>query len=113
MLFDKLAAVERRYDELNRQLSDPNVASDPGRMAELAREHSEIEETVQLYQAYQAAQSELADATRMVEEETDPEMVELAHGEVERLRSEQAQRETQLQRLLLPKDPNDEKNVIV
>ena len=55
----------------------------------------------------------MADATRMVEEETDPEMVELAHGEVERLRSEQAQRADATQRLLLPKDPNDEKNVIV
>jgi peptide chain release factor 1 len=113
MLLDKVAAVERRYDELNQLLSDPNVASDPGRMTALAREHSEIEEVVQVYQAYRAAESELADATRMVEEETDPEMVELARGEVEHLRVEQEQRETHLQRLLLPKDPNDQKNVIV
>jgi peptide chain release factor 1 len=87
MLLDKVAAVERRYDELNQLLSDPNLASDLGRMATLAREHSEIEEKVQVYQAYRAAQSELADATRMIE--------------------------AQLQRLLLPKDPNDGKNVIV
>ena len=113
MLFEKVAAVERRYDELNQLLSDPNVASDLGRMATLARAHSEIEEIARVYQGYRAAQSELADATRMVEEESDPEMVELARGEVERLRAEQEQRETQLQRLLLPKDPNDDKNVIV
>ncbi len=113
MLFDKVAAIERRYDELNRLLSDPDVVSDPGRMTGLAREHAEIEQTVQVYQAYRAAQSELADATRMVEEETDPEMVELARGEVERLRAEQERREAELQRLLLPKDPNDERNVIV
>src|SRR5450756_3206717 len=101
MLFDKVAAVERRYDELNQLLSDPNVASDLGRMATLARAHSEIEEIVRVYQAYRAAQSELADATRMVDEESDPEMVELARGEVERLRAEQEQREAQLQRCLL------------
>ena len=113
MLLDKVAAIERRYEELNALMAEPEVATDPGRVADLAREQSGIEETVTVYRAYLAAAAELDGARRLAEDETDPEMVEMARGEVERLTAEQAQREARLHMLVLPKDPLDEKNVIL
>ncbi len=113
MVLDKVAAIERRYEELNEMMADPAVMADPARLAELAREQAEIEEIVGVYRAYRAAEAELADAQSLVETETDAELVELAEAEVARLKAEQEARLAQLQRLLLPKDPNDDKNVIV
>lgn len=113
MLLDKVAALERRYDELNTLMASPEVATDPARLAELAREQAELEEIVEVYRAYRAAEAELADAQLMAETESDPELVELAQSEVARLREEQEERLARLRRLLLPKDPNDDKNVIV
>jgi peptide chain release factor 1 len=127
MLLDKVAAIERRYEELNDLLADPpnalfrgrNVlvrganATDPERLADLAREHARLDEIVQVYRAYQSAGTELADAQQLVETETDPEMVALARAEVERLTAEQEARLERLRVLLLPKDPNDEKDIIV
>ena len=113
MVLDKVAAIERRYEELNEMMADPAVMADPARLAELAREQAEIEEIVGVYRAYRAAEAELVDAQSLVETETDAELVELAEAEVARLKAEQEARLAQLQRLLLPKDPNDDKNVIV
>ena len=113
MLLDKVAAIERRYEELNNLLADPQNTTDPARLAALAREHADLAEIVQLYRAYQAAGAELADAQQLIETETDPEMVALARAEVQRLTAEQEARLEQLRVLLLPKDPNDEKDVIV
>jgi peptide chain release factor 1 len=113
MVLDKLAAIERRYEELNVQMADPVTATDPARLADLAREQAEMEEIVSLYRSYRAADGELTGAQHMVETETDPEMVELARAEVARLHAEQEARLAELQHLLLPKDPNDERNVIV
>jgi peptide chain release factor 1 len=113
MVIEKAAAAERRYLELNDLMSDPAVLADREKMVELAREQADLEELVQVYRAYQAAEEELAGARHMLTEETDPEMVALAEGEVERLTQEQAGREEGLRVLLLPRDPNDDKNVIV
>jgi len=113
MLLDKVAAVERRYEELNSLMADPAVATDPARLAELAREQSEIEEIVTVYRTYRGAEAELADARRLAEDEADPELAELASAEVERLTAAQAEREARLHLLLLPRDPLDDKNVIV
>ena len=112
MLLDKVAAIERRYEELNALMADPTVATDPTRVSELAREQSEIEEMVSVYRAYRSADVELAGARDMADDE-DPELVEMARNEVTRLEAEQAGRAEELHRLLLPKDPLDEKNVIV
>ncbi len=113
MVLDKAAAVERRYGELNAMMSDPAVLADREKVVELAREQAELEELVQVYHAYRAAEEELAGARHLLLEETDPEMVALAEGEVARLSVEQAEREERLRVLLLPKDPNDDKNVIM
>jgi peptide chain release factor 1 len=113
MVVDKVAAIERRYDELNELMADPAATSDPSRLADLAREQSDLEEIVGLYRAFRAAEAELVGARQMVDTETDDELVEMARAEVERLVTEQKVRETHLQRLLLPKDPRDDKNVIV
>jgi peptide chain release factor 1 len=113
MLLEKVAAIERRYEELNRLMVDQAVAADSSRLTELAREQSEIEEVVSIYRAYRAAETELEDARSLLADGSDPEMTELAHIEVERLTVEQAEREERLRVLLLPKDLSDEKNVII
>jgi len=110
---EKIAALDRRYEELNRLMADPAVATDPARLGELAREQAEIQEIVSVYRAYQAAEAELADARLLAEDGSDPALADLARAEVERLEEEQARRLEQLKLLLLPKDPRDDKNVIV
>lgn len=113
MMLDKVAAIERRYDELNEQMADPEIGANPARLTELAKEQSEIAEVVGVYRAYRAAEEELSGAQLLAEDRSDPEMAELARAEVERLSAEQDARLEQLRAILLPKDPRDEKNVIV
>ncbi len=112
-MLDKLAAIDRRYEELNQLMADSATAADSTRVAELAREQSEIEETVSLYRVYRAAEAELADARVLALDGADHDMAELAGAEVARLEAEQAGRESRLRALLLPKDRRDDKNVIV
>ena len=121
MVLDKVAAIERRYEELNELMADPAVSADRARLTDLAREQSNIEEIVSLYRAYLADRSELEGARTLLaesrgvggDEGTDPEMAELAQAEIERLTADQEEREQRLHLLLLPKDPNADKNVIV
>ncbi len=112
-MLDKLAALERRYEELNHLMAEPATATDPTRLAELAREQSELEETVSVFRRYQAAAAELADARLLAADGTDPDLAELAQAEVAQLEAEQSEREGRLRSLLLPKDRRDDKNVIV
>lgn len=114
MVIEKVAAIDRRYEELNEMMADPDTATDPGRLAELAREQSEIEPIVTEYRAWLADQHELEGAQMLLAEAGNgDEMAELARAEVERLTAEQARREERLRVLLVPKDPADEKNVIM
>jgi peptide chain release factor 1 len=113
MVVEKVAAIERRYEELNALMADQAVTADRARLTDLAREQSEIEEVVSLYRAYRAADAELQDARTLLGDEAGPEMAELAQAEVERLTVDQAEREERLRLLLLPKDPSDERNVII
>jgi peptide chain release factor 1 len=114
MVIEKVAAVERRYEELSQLMADPAVATDPGRLSELAREASDIEPVVDEYRAWLADQSELEGAQQMLAElPEEDELAQMARLEVERLTAEQARREERLRVLLIPKDPADEKNVIV
>lgn len=112
-MLDKVAAIDRRYEELNHLMADPAIATDPARLGELAREQAEIQEIVSVYRAYRAAETELADARALLEDGSDPELAELARAEVERLEAEQARRLEQLKAFLLPKDARDDKNVII
>jgi len=112
-MLEKLAKIEERYEELNKLMADPDVAVNHERMAELAREQASIEELVQSYRRYRAVQKELTETKGLLENETDPEMVELARSEAESLAREKEELEQKLRLMLLPKDPNDEKNVIM
>ncbi|MFN3762137.1 MAG: peptide chain release factor 1 [Anaerolineae bacterium] len=93
-------------------MADPEVVSDPDRLAELAREHAELEELVTLYRQYRQARTELEQAESLLED-SDPELRELAAAEIARLREHLDDLEAQLRQLLLPRDPRDQRDVIV
>ncbi|MBN1178980.1 MAG: peptide chain release factor 1 [Anaerolineae bacterium] len=111
-MWDKLQAIEDRYNELGQLMADPQVFVDHNRVTELAREHSELEEVVDLYREYQINRDELAGARALLEED-DPEIRDLAQTEVLRLEEKLDALERKLRLMLLPKDPRDGRNVIV
>lgn len=112
-MFDRLAAVEDRYDKLNELLSDPDIVSDPKKLREYSKEQSDIQETVQTYREYKKVAEELQDAKLLLEDKLDAEMREMVKEEVASLEERAEQLEEQLKVLLIPKDPNDDKNVIM
>ncbi|MFO7166982.1 MAG: peptide chain release factor 1 [Chloroflexota bacterium] len=112
-MFDKLASVEARYQELLELMAQPDVVSDHHRLQQLAREQRELEEVVAAYRAYRENQRQLEDALALLEDGADAELRALAQEEVDRLREEQRQLEERIKVLLLPRDPNDSKNVII
>jgi peptide chain release factor 1 len=112
-VLDKVKLVEERYEELNRLMANPEVVMDHVRVAEYAQEQAEIQELVQAYRRYKALEAELADTHALIDLEDDAEMREMAGLEVERLEGEMQALYDQMRLLLLPKDSNDEKNVIV
>ncbi len=111
-LTGKLQSVTERYEELNRLMADPEVAADYTRLNEYVRERTEIEELVETFRRYEEIERQIGQNRELIEED-DPEMQELAELENEELESELETLEEALKLLLLPKDPNDEKNVIV
>jgi peptide chain release factor 1 len=112
-VLDKVKLIEDRYEELNRLMAEPEVATDHVRMTEYAQEQAEISELVQTFRRYQALEQELADTRELVELEDDPEMQALAEPEIARLEAEMESLYDKMRLMLLPKDPNDEKNVIM
>lgn len=112
-MLDRLQAVEDRYERLNELLSDPDIVNDPKKLREYSKEQSDIQDTVMAYREYKSAREQLADAKEMLEEKLDAEMREMVKLEVKELEDQATELEEQLRVLLLPKDPNDDKNVIV
>ncbi|MBA3532435.1 MAG: peptide chain release factor 1 [Ardenticatenales bacterium] len=112
-MIEKVARVAARYDELNRLMADPEIATDPVKTRAYAQEQSDIEGLYQGYQRYEQVERELNDARRMVEEEQDADLIDLAQAELESLEAEKEELLERLKLLLLPKDPNDDKNIIV
>jgi peptide chain release factor 1 len=112
-MLDKVKLVEERYEELNQLMADPEVVTDHVRVTEYAQEQAEIEELVQAYRRYKALEAELADTRELLDLEEGTEMLELAEQEVARLEGELETLHDRMRLLLLPKDPNDEKNVIM
>ncbi|MDT7525138.1 MULTISPECIES: peptide chain release factor 1 [Pseudidiomarina] len=104
----KLEALLERYEEVQHLLSDPQIISDQDKFRALSREYSQLEELVQCFTAYQRAQSDEQGAREMMQED-DAEMREMAKLELEAAQQQQEQLEQQLQILLLPKDPNDDR----
>ncbi len=113
MLFDKLRQIEERSNEIARMLSDPAILAQPAEYARLRREHAETVETVERFTEYREVLKRLGEARHILSEGGDRELVELAQAEVDDLAARQAALEDELKRLLLPRDPNDEKNVFV
>lgn len=108
----QLDKIETRFDEIETLLADPDVLADYSRMTELAQERSEIEELVEAFRRSKEIEKQLAE-NRLLMEDSDPEMVELAEMEIESLDAEYESLEQRMKQLLLPKDPKDDKNVIV
>ncbi|TWT03517.1 peptide chain release factor 1 [Planomicrobium sp. CPCC 101079] len=112
-MFDRLQAVEDRYDRLNELLSDPAIVSDTNKLREYSKEQSDLQETVEVYREYKELTSQLNDAKAMFEDKLDADMREMVKEEVNELEAQLAQVEARLHILLIPKDPNDDKNVIM
>ncbi|NMB21148.1 MAG: PCRF domain-containing protein, partial [Firmicutes bacterium] len=110
-MFDKLAALEQKYEELNRQMSDPQVLGDPQSYKQLAKAHSDIGEIVAKYREFRQVQTDLEEAEMLLDEPQDTDFEAMLNEEVERLARDEERLKSELQVLLLPKDPNDDKNV--
>jgi len=109
----KLADVARQYDELSAELAQPDVAGDPANLRRLGRELARLEPVVNAYRQLAATRSELAGARELRDGEIDDELRALAREEVERLEADEARLLDELKVLLLPRDPNDDRDVIV
>jgi len=112
MLEERLKRLEGELEEIERKLADPEVASDPGRLHELSRRRAEIEPVVERYRALKRARRELEEVRELLDSD-DPELKALAKEEERRLEGEIGRLEKEIKRLLLPKDPLDERKAIV
>jgi peptide chain release factor 1 len=112
-VFDRLQAVEDRYERLNELLSDPEVVNDSKKLREYSKEQSDIQETVMAYREYKEVKEQLADAKAMLEEKLDADMREMVKEEISDLEPRIEELEARIKILLVPKDPNDDKNVIM
>src|SRR5581483_11868536 len=110
---DKLAQIEARYERLNELLADPAVLADPEQVRRYSREQASITEIVSLYRDLRRVRRELEDTRSLLRDNRDPELAELAREEARSLEAQEELLRRQLRLALLPKDPNDEKSVIV
>ena len=112
-MFDRLDDTLMRYEEMMNQLSEPDVANDPERFKRLMKEQSDLTPIVEAYKEYKQCKQNVEDSLAMLDEESDEEMRELAKEELNESKARIEELEQELKVLLLPKDPNDDKNVIV
>lgn len=113
-IFDRLVSVDARYEELNELLSDPDVISDTNRFMKLSKEEASLRETVQTYARYKDVNEGIEETESMLfDGDLDSDMEDLAKEELNDLKSEQTELEEKLKILLLPKDENDERNIIM
>ncbi len=108
-MFDKLEVVEKRYEELTQMISDPNIISNQAEWQKLMKEHASIEEVVLKYREYKKEKQSMEEAKEMLQ---DPELKELAEAEFYEAKERLPQIEEELKILLIPKDPDDDKNII-
>jgi peptide chain release factor 1 len=111
-MFDRLDQMEARYEDLGRQLSDPNIVSDQENYRKVSKHHRDLEPIVEKFREYRALKTGIADARAMLAE-SDPEIKAMAQDELAALEPRLEPIEEALKVMLLPKDPNDEKNVIL
>ena len=113
MMFQKLDQLEAKYDELTQQLSSADVLADSSRYQKLAKTHAELSDVVAKYREWKEIEKNLTGAKQLLVETDDPEMKQMAHDEERALEERRQKVENELKILLLPKDPNDEKNVLL
>ena len=112
-MLEKLRALEATYEEVSRELGDPRVVASRDRYREVAKTHSELHPLVEKYREYRRTLREVQDLREMAMAEADVELAALARGELKLLAARVSEQEESLRLLLLPRDPNDEKNVIL
>ncbi|MDD9271987.1 peptide chain release factor 1 [Paenibacillus sp. GCM10023248] len=112
-MLDRLQSIVDRYEKLSELLCDPDVTSDTKKLREYSKEQSDLQEAYDAYNEYKSVTQQLADAKAMQNEKLDDEMREMVKMEIEELSEQSAKLEEQLRVLMMPKDPNDDKNVIV
>ncbi|MBZ4688106.1 MAG: peptide chain release factor 1 [Clostridiales bacterium] len=113
-MFDKLESIEERYDELGQMLADPEVINDQKKFQQTAKNHADLQEIVETYRYYKKVKNDLEEAKSLLEEDNiDDDLREMAEMEQEELSEKIEDLQEKLKILLLPKDPNDEKNVIM
>ena len=112
-MFDKLEDLLIRFEEIMSELNAPNVTEDQNRFRKLMKEQSDLQPLVDAYKEYKSCKQTVEDSLEMLESESDEEMRELLKEELSESRKRIEELERELKILLLPKDPNDDKNVIV
>ena len=112
-MLDKLAQIETRYEELTNDLSSPELLADPSAYGKAAKQHRSLGEVVEKYRSWKTLNEELSGARELMDQTEDAEMRELARVEIEALQAQLEQADNDLKLLLIPRDPNDEKNVIL
>lgn len=112
-MLDKLEFIEEKYEDLSHKISDPEIIADQNQWKKLVKEHSDIEPLVQKFREYKSVLKGIEDSQEMLNEEEDKELLEMVKMELSDLEEKKAALEEELKIMLLPKDPNDEKNVIV
>ena len=112
-MFDRLQALVDRYDELNELISDPEIIADTRRFMELSKEEADLRETVEAYRKYQKITSQINEDNEMLHEKLDDDMNSMVKDELKDLEAQKEKLEDQIRILLLPKDPNDDKNIVM
>ena len=112
-MLDKLQSIEDRFEDLERQISDPDVIANQSEWQKLTKAHSKLTTVVSKFREYKKVQQGILDTREMLKERLDPDFRDMVQAEFDELKEQNAALEEELKILLLPKDPNDDKNVIV
>ena len=110
---DKLAAIKDRFEEVGQLIVQPGVMDDMKQYSKLSKEYSDLEKVVKKYTEYQEVESNLESAKALLETEKDPDFRQMAKEEIDLQQSNKEALEEELKQMLIPKDPNDSKNVIL
>ncbi|MDQ0857046.1 peptide chain release factor 1 [Bacillus sp. V2I10] len=112
-MLDRLQSVEDRYEKLNGLLMDPDIINDSKKLREYSKEQSDLQETVEVYREYKSVKEQIDDAKMMLDDKLDADMREMVKEELSELQAQEKGLSERLKILLVPKDPNDDKNVIM
>lgn len=112
-MLEKLDNIEKKYNDLTKMISDPDIIANQAEWQKLVKEHAELEDIVMKYREYKKVLKSIAEAKEMLKEKLEPDFKELVETELEEQEAEKEKIEDKLRRMLIPKDPNDEKNVIM